>query len=164
VEQLLGLARSSSKANKARRLTVRPKFRAIQALRFFPSGSSAVSGSSISHATGSFVWTRQEEELWSFLYCLSEVHELRLPCSEEVLAASIGYEIREGSDQDTGVQTISRSARDQVAPAGASESRLLVKTLLRDEGHQSAVSELCRYSETHLSIRTMIIRLSGIFC
>ena len=128
----------------------------MQALRFLPVRSAGPERTAAAGSVGSgFVWGRAEEDLWSYLFCLSEVHELRLPCSEEVLAAAIGYELRDcpSGDQDSSsisstssAQTFSRRSAggDQAIPATtagaaagrASESRLLVKTLLRDEGHQ----------------------------
>lgn len=86
-------------------------------------------------APGRVSWTTDDENLWKYLFCLSEMQELRLPCSEETLASAIGFDL--SYLQDDLQVTSNRIAIE-------SDPRLLVRTLLRDEGHQSAVSELCR--------------------
>jgi hypothetical protein len=122
----MNLSKSGSKSNntKQRRFSARSKFKAIQALRF------------ISILNEDHKWTDDCNSLWRYLYCISEMQELRLPCSEETLAEAIGYNAQVSSD------TIS-STGDMAMPVEP-DPRLLVRTFLRDEGQQSAVSELCR--------------------
>ena len=86
VEQLQVLARSGGKSGKARRFTSRSKLRAVQALKYFPSPSNGGEAKIIA----SYDWSSNDSNLWSFLYCWSEVQELRLPCSEETLGQSLG--------------------------------------------------------------------------
>lgn len=132
-DQLQTLAKSNGKSGKARRFTSRSKFRAIQALRFFPSCENVVFNSNDNNNIISYVWTPEDNDLWRFLFCISELQELRLPCSEETLGESIGVSL-------TDHQPI-------ITPSGMPgihDPRLLIRTLLRDEGHQTEVSELCR--------------------
>lgn len=128
LDQLQALAKSGGKSGKARRFTARSKFRAIQALKFLPAASTHVDSDSVSYD-----WSVEDNDLWSFLYCSSELQELRLPCSEEALGFSLGISLGEGQHivQDPKL-------------TDSHDPRLLIRTLLRDEGAQSDVSELCR--------------------
>lgn len=89
IDQLQGLARSGGKSGKARRFTCRSKFRAIQALRFCPPPNAGEEKNQFV----SYSWTSEDNDLWSFLYCMSELQELRLPCSEETLGEALGVSL-----------------------------------------------------------------------
>jgi hypothetical protein len=100
VEQLQALAKSGGKAGKARRFTCRSKYRAIQALRYFPSpprgGGGGDKKGDKDNSTGSIIsysWTAEDHDLWAFLYCMSELQELRLPCSDETLGHALGISL-----------------------------------------------------------------------
>jgi hypothetical protein len=113
-ESFLGIASNSAKFVRSKRNTARSRFRAVQALRFIYED-----------------WNIFSSTHWRLLYCLSEVQELRLSCSEDTLAEGLGCVV--ASD----VLSIKHSE-------SKNNYRLLIRTLLRDEGHESSVSELCR--------------------
>jgi len=101
-----------------KRLTPRSKFRAAQALKFIAGTKTIMVDAKATSA----------EDLRSFLFCLAELQETRLPTSEEVLMDALGI------------------AR-QVAEGGvitSTDPRSLVRTWLHDEGEHSDVMELSR--------------------
>jgi hypothetical protein len=99
-----------------RRLTARSKFRAAQALFY------------IGHSRSPDVVTELGLHR-SFLYCLCELQEIRLPCSEESLLDAMGLKV---SDY--------KVARTDAA----ADPRALVRTWLHDEGAHTEVVELAR--------------------
>lgn len=101
-----------------RRLTARSKFRAAQALFFLVA------------ATASPATDRAElDQYKTFLFCLSELQEIRLSCAEDSLLDALGLKISEGI----------------IGPAkGGADPRALVRTWLHDEGSHVDVVELAR--------------------
>ena len=102
-----------------RRLTGRSRYRATQALFYLHSATPAVCSVDLSELG----------RARSFLYCLSELQEIRLPCSEESLLDAMGLKI-----VDFAVVT---------GPTVA-DPRALVRTWIHDEGAHAEVVELAR--------------------
>jgi hypothetical protein len=106
-----------------RRLTARSKYRAAQALSFLHNAQ-----------TSSDV---EEIKLYrSFLYCLCELQEIRLPCSEQSLLDAMGLKV-----DDFKITSVSGDAS---RPFAAADPRSLVRTWLHDEGAHVEVVELAR--------------------
>ena len=140
-----------------RRLTARSKYRACQALYYLelagscckssPSSSPSSPSSSLS-PVDSHVDTVDELTLFrDYLYCLSEMNEIRLSCSEESLQASMSVRI----DSDCSIHRALPLplAEEQSSSLRASslllaDPRSLVRTWLHDEGAHCEVVELCR--------------------
>jgi hypothetical protein len=127
-------------ARSQRRLTARSKFRAIQGLMFLDKASRRLNWDEqvmydmpeeTRKALSVLDNSRLMGRLRGYLYCLAELQELRLPCSEETLADAIGFDLVESS---SGGVSQSRQAN----PSS------LVNTWLHDEGDDSAVCELSR--------------------
>ena len=116
-----------------RRLTARSKFRAVQAMRFISSRQF------ISH--NELFRSNDIKSSGLYLFCLSELQELRLPCSEDTLADAIGYNLH---------------IRENDPPADlVPNPSPLVTTWLHDDGNNSDVCELAR---------DVLLASSGILC
>ncbi len=77
-----------------------------------------------------------------FLYCFAELNEIRLPCTEITLLASLGLEasIRPQSQDNSA----SAASLVELRPCRPPNILSLVKTWLHDEGRQIDVLELSR--------------------
>lgn len=149
-----------------RRLTARSKYRACQALYYLElAGSSSssstckssspppsLSPSSLSSSpVDSHVDTMVELTLFrDYLYCLSEMNEIRLSCSEESLQAAMSVWI-DGSSCSIHrslaageQQSMPSSSSSRASSALPADPRSLVRTWLHDEGTHCEVVELCR--------------------
>lgn len=104
-----------------RRLTARSKYRAAQSLFYLQSAT--VHSVAVMAELASYK---------SYLYCLSELQEIRLPCSEESLLDAMGLKI-----VDFKMVTVS-------ADSSAVDPKALVRTWLHDEGAHVEVVELAR--------------------
>lgn len=124
-----------------RRLTARSKYRACQALYYL---ELAGCNSSPSLPMDSHADTMDELTLFrDYLYCLSEMNEIRLSCSEESLQASMSVRI----DGDCSIHRTVAVVEEQFssnASALPADPRSLVRTWLHDEGAHCEVVELCR--------------------
>jgi hypothetical protein len=109
---------------RQRRLTSRSRFRAAQALYYLTS-------------TASSAVDRAELGLYlAYLYCLCELQEIRLPCSEESLLTAMGLKIVDHSILPADGSAASGFALADPGP--------LVRTWLHDEGGHAEVVELAR--------------------
>lgn len=126
-------------ARSQRRLTARSKFRAIQGLFFLDITTRKQSLDleviqDLPEETKKCLFALDNNKLMGrlrgFLYCLAELQELRLPCSEDTLADALGFDL---GDSVEGTQASKRANPSS-----------LVSTWLHDEGHDSAVCELSR--------------------
>jgi hypothetical protein len=106
-----------------RRLTARSKYRAAQALSFL-------------QATRTSTDTMEVKLYRSFLYCLCELQEIRLPCSEQSLLDAMGLKVEE--------YKISSLTQEPSKVFAAADPRSLVRTWLHDEGAHVEVVELAR--------------------
>ena len=134
-------------AKSQRRLTTRSRLRAAFALQLIQatataaapgnstsgsgrgSGSGSAGPSSCKTESGGFEQlssniSTELPSLIPFIYCLSELHETRLPCSEEVLMEAL-----------TSLSSLSQNSTkgDNIQHA-RTDARLLVRTWLHDEG------------------------------
>ena len=137
LSQLLVVGKGAG-ARSQRRLTARSKFRAIQGVLFLDSANRKLSlDGTMSLPIDMPAETRNcvsvldsdtyMRRMRGYLFCLAELQELRLPCSEETLADAVGFDA-------------------EAAPTSHVQSNAgpLVNTWLHDEGHDSAVCELSR--------------------
>lgn len=107
-----------------RRLTARSKYRAAQSLFYLQSATP--------HSVAAMA---ELTSFKSYLYCLSELQEIRLPCSEESLLDAMGLKIVDFKMVTLGVGAENASAVDPKA---------LVRTWIHDEGAHTEVVELAR--------------------
>lgn len=111
----------------SRKLTARNRFRAAQALKFIPSYMhDPANTSNLSKIVVNCYR--------NFLYCLSEMQEIRLTTSEDSLVESMGFKIL---DNSTNFLVVSPQ-KDSV------HLRSLILTWIYDEGSQVDVVELAR--------------------
>lgn len=115
-----------------RRLTSRSKFRAIQAINFLNIGNeyellSTITGDKLCVDNINDSSLLKLDKLKLYLYCLSELQELRLPCSEETLLMSLGL-------LDNGLKHDSHICNPSP----------LIKTWIYDEGNHIEVIDLSR--------------------
>jgi hypothetical protein len=151
INQLLAVGKGASNRSQ-RRLTARSKFRAVQAIRFLPDLSLLTQQQQGQNSEEQLRWLpllRNADYLRSlrgFLFCLAELQELRIPCSEETLAYALQHDPNAYSAPPaaSGVPVVQSSA--VVPSAAASSERVvsLVNTWIHDEGHHSDVCELAR--------------------
>lgn len=125
-----------------RRLTARSKYRACQALYYLELAGCCKSSPS-SSPIDSHADTVDELTLFrDYLYCLSEMNEIRLSCSEDSLQASMSVWI----DSDCSIHRAAVVEELSLSRASAlpADPRSLVRTWLHDEGAHCEVVELCR--------------------
>lgn len=115
-----------------RRLTARSRFRAAQALTFLRSANEFSTADTHETAASS----NEELSLFRrFLFCLSEMQEIRLPCSEESLLNAMALKL----DNHRLLRATSISGSSIKSDPSA-----LVRTWLHDEGGHVAAVELAR--------------------
>ena len=126
-----------------RRLTARSKYRACQALYYLELAGCCKSSPSSSSPIDSHTDTVEELTLFrDYLYCLSEMNEIRLSCSEESLQASMS--VRINSDCSIHRLAVVEELSSSKVSALPADPRSLVRTWLHDEGAHCEVVELCR--------------------
>jgi hypothetical protein len=129
-KNLLGISRGVSGTRTMRRLTSRSRFRAAQSLLFANTPTQ-----NLKNQNSQLHDTKSMQCIRNYVFCLAELHELRLPCGESTVAYAIGlHSMADNAPQDK--EPISQSGEINPCP--------LVNTWLRDEGEQSDVCELCR--------------------
>lgn len=106
-----------------RRLTARSKYRAAQSL-FYLQSATLNSAAAMTELTS----------YKSYLYCLSELQEIRLPCTEESLLDAMGLKI-----VDFKMTTVAACGEPSAA-----DPKALVRTWIHDEGAHTEVVELAR--------------------
>lgn len=109
----------------------RSRFRAALALHYlgYPyNSSSTLPSTSSSSSSTSVLEAGDTNKLRHYLFCLCELQQTRLLCSEEALADAVGY-------------TMSSLA---ALTASGADPRPLVRTWLRDEGDRCEAVELAR--------------------
>ena len=151
-------------AKSQRRLTTRSRLRAAFALQLIQatatataaapgnstsgngsgSGSGSAGPSSCKTESGGFEQlssniSTELPSLIPFIYCLSELHETRLPCSEEVLMEAL-TSLSSPSQNSTKGDTIQHARTD---------ARLLVRTWLHDEGCHREVRAIQLFYRTY---------------
>lgn len=125
-------------------MTARSKFRAVQAILFLPQLPQVVEkGENFNEEQLKWLpLLRDMNYLYSlrgYLYCLAELQELRIPCSEETLAYALQHDTNaysSGTHSGSTTTTKSSELSDQIIS--------LVNTWIHDEGHHSDVCELSR--------------------
>lgn len=120
-----------------RRLTSRSKYRACQALSYLQMNHHI----ELDDMKKTFNTTNELNLFLNYLYCLSEMHEIRLPCSDELLQDAMGLTMV----TDT----------NEIQKVHACDPRALVRTWIHDEGIHLEVVELardlllvCQYDDT----------------
>ncbi|KAJ1440254.1 hypothetical protein B484DRAFT_476719 [Ochromonadaceae sp. CCMP2298] len=113
-----------------RRLTARSKYRAVQALLFLePAPGMGAVGAGGADAGEAEAHRQELLRFKSYVYCLAEMQEIRLPCTEDSLLDAMGLRLLD--------------FRIVLATA-VSDPRPLVRTWVHDEGAHVDVVELCR--------------------
>jgi hypothetical protein len=126
-----------------RRLTARSKHRAAQALYFLQpfvpltaAPTAAAGGGGDAGAGAGAGGMADLGQFKAYLYCLAEMQELRLPCSEDSLLDAMGLRVLDFR--------IVPAAGGGAAGAVGADPRALVRTWIHDEGVHSEVVELAR--------------------
>ena len=146
-------------AKSQRRLTTRSRLRAAFALQLIQatataaatpgnstsgSGSGSAGPSSCKTQSGGFEQlssniSTELPSLIPFIYCLSELHETRLPCSEEVLMEAL-----------TSLSSLAQnSSKGDTTQHAHTDARLLVRTWLHDEGCHREVRAIQLFYRTY---------------
>lgn len=133
--QMEAVARGKG-SKTSRKLTARSRLRAAVALSFLGESAGSSSSQSAALTVADSCLGMSLSVVRSYLYCLSELQEIRLPCAEGTLLCVIT-----GS-----AGPIDAMDKENVAAVCPSESdpALLVRTWLHDEGQHGDVTELCR--------------------
>eukprot|EP01036_Dinobryon_divergens_P030754 gene30755-40048_t len=145
ISQLVGLAHGQG-VKSMRRLTSRSRLRALFAMNLLGHNLTSPSATSSSDIVSDIPL----QKLGSFLYCLAELQEIRLPCTETTLSEALDMNNNNSSSNKsndpnnvTSGKNSSTSSSSVVVLQGASPAAL-VRTWLHDEGQHSEVSELSR--------------------
>eukprot|EP01033_Poteriospumella_lacustris_P010160 gene10160-7247_t len=150
LQQLDAIMRGANRT--LRRITTRSRYRAALAVHYFQQQSSSSSvvdsdGSSQGFsalATDTLEYTR-------YLYCLAEMHELRLTSTEMSLQSALGLKVVEISAGGAAGTAAVVGPSNRLVSVGVAEetatalhTRSLIITWLHDEGLQVSVVELAR--------------------
>lgn len=123
-----------------RRLTARSKFRAAQALSYLHSAL----------PVGPETDVVELDLFTSYLYCLCELQEIRLPCSEDSLLDAMGLKITDGRISSVSQNTSNNESDGMAGKSNngcgfsSADPRALVRTWIHDEGAHVEVVELAR--------------------
>lgn len=118
-----------------RRFTPRSRFRACQSLQFSEPRINELNSTMASDKQIDLISLTY---IRNFVFCLAELHELRLPCADTTIAHAIG--LRGLPDEGSNGQSIEATSQD----FNSCNPCPLINTWLHDEGEHADVCELAR--------------------